>query len=509
MGSERVYMCIDLKTFYASVECRERGLDPFTTNLVVADPDRTDTTICLAITPAMKDLGIRNRCRVFEIPESVDFIMAKPRMRLYMKVSADVYSIYLRYLSPDDIHVYSIDECFIDATPYLGLYDKSPKELAHLLMAAVLEETGICASAGIGTNLFLAKVAMDVTAKHVPDHIGYLDEEEFKRLIWHHRPITDIWNVGPGIANRLAKYHVFDLAGVVAMDEGMLYREFGVNAEFLIDHAQGIEPCTMKQIKDYEPKGSSLVNGQVLPCEYGYDEALVVLREMVDVSVLELVEKHLVVDHISLGVGYAREKRGGREAGAAAGFSAGFAPSEACGAGGLPSKGEDSWSGDAEGLDGDVNGLDGDAEGLGGDAGTSDGEAHVPVGKGVFVGEHGARPSSGSRWGSHTGGSRKIPEKTNSFKKLMAYLEDLYRETTDPTRPIKRLNVGFAGLVGEEFATLDLFADEEADDRERRMQEAVLAVKGKFGKNALLRAASLTDKATARERNDQVGGHCG
>lgn len=448
MISDHVYICIDLKTFYASVECRERGLDPFTTNLVVADPDRTDTTICLAITPAMKDLGIRNRCRVFEIPEGVNFIMAKPRMRLYMEVSARIYSIYLRYLSSDDIHVYSIDECFIDVTPYLSLYDKSPKELATMLMEAVFEETGICASAGIGTNLFLAKVAMDVTAKHAQDHIGYLDEHEFRRLIWHHRPITDIWNVGPGIAKRLAKHHVFDLAGVAAMDEGVLYREFGMNAEFLIDHAQGIEPCTMRQIKNYEPKGSSLANGQVLPGEYTYNEALVVLREMVDASVLELVEKHLVTDHISLDVGYVRDKRGS---------------------------------------DGALNAL-------------SDS---------VFVGEHGARCSSRSRWESHTGGGRKIPEKTNSFKKLMAHIEELYGETTDPTRSIKRLNVGFGGLMGEEFATLDLFADEVADDKERRMQKAVLAVKGKFGKNALLKAASLTDKATARERNEQVGGHCG
>ena len=448
MISDHVYICIDLKTFYASVECRERGLDPFTTNLVVADPDRTDTTICLAITPAMKDLGIRNRCRVFEIPEGVNFIMAKPRMRLYMEVSARIYSIYLRYLSSDDIHVYSIDECFIDVTPYLSLYDKSPKELATMLMEAVFEETGICASAGIGTNLFLAKVAMDVTAKHAQDHIGYLDEHEFRRLIWHHRPITDIWNVGPGIAKRLAKHHVFDLAGVAAMDEGVLYREFGMNAEFLIDHAHGIEPCTMRQIKNYEPNGSSLANGQVLPGEYTYNEALVVLREMVDASVLELVEKHLVTDHISLDVGYVRDKRGS---------------------------------------DGALNAL-------------SDS---------VFVGEHGARCSSRSRWESHTGGGRKIPEKTNSFKKLMAHIEELYGETTDPTRSIKRLNVGFGGLMGEEFATLDLFADEVADDKERRMQKAVLAVKGKFGKNALLKAASLTDKATARERNEQVGGHCG
>ncbi len=443
---DRVYLCIDLKTFYASVECRDRGLDPFTTNLVVADPDRTDTTICLAITPAMKALGIRNRCRVFEIPEDVDFIMAKPHMRRYMEVSADIYSVYLRYISPDDMHVYSIDECFMDATPYLELYSTTPKGLAKMLMKAVFDETGICATAGIGTNLFLAKVALDVTAKHAEDNIGCLDEGTFKELIWPHRPITDIWNVGPGIAKRLAKHSVFDLEGVAAMDPNVLYREFGVNAEFLIDHAHGIEPCTMKQIKAYEPKGSSMVNGQVLPCSYTFDEALVVVREMVDASVLELVEKQLVTDHVSLGVGYAHDRKGEGES---------------------VSKGS------------------------------------------VFVGEHGARPIGGGRGGTHAGGGRKIPEKTNSFKKLMAYVEALYRETVDPTRPIKRLNVGFGGLVSEDFATFDLFSDVEASSKERRMQEAVLAVKGKFGKNALLKGMSLAEKATARERNEQVGGHNG
>lgn len=460
MSEDRTYICIDLKTFYASVECRERGLDPFTTNLVVADPDRSHKTICLAITPAMKNLGIRNRCRVFEIPEGINYIMAKPRMRRYMEVSADIYSVYLKYISPDDIHVYSIDECFIDVTPYLELYGKTPKQMAVMLMEAVFEATGICATAGIGTNLFLAKVALDITAKHMADNIGYLDEAEFKRVIWHHRPITDIWNVGPGIAKRLARYGVRDLAGVAALDQGILYREFGVNAEFLIDHAHGIEPCTMRQIKEYEPKGSSLVNGQVLPCDYTFEEAFVVLREMVDSSVLELVEKRLVVDHISLGVGYAKER------------SSGSGVSET---GDVSAEGEGGWSSRDE----------------------------------VFVGEHGTRAVSGGRRGVHTGGSRKIPEKTNSFKRLMGYIEELFYETTDPARPIRRLNVGFSGLVGEEFATLDLFADVEADTKERSIQEAVLAVKDKFGKNALLKGMSLTQKATARERNEQVGGHHG
>ena len=231
----KVYCCIDLKSFFASVEAVDRGLDPFTTNLVVADSSRGKGSICLAITPAMKALGIKNRCRIFEIPEHVEYISAMPRMKRYMEVSSQIYGIYLKFISPDDIHVYSIDECFIDITSYISLYGKTPKEIANMLMNEVMEETGICATAGIGTNMFLAKVALDITAKKAPDHIGYLDEELFKNEIWNHKPITDIWNIGKGIASRLAKYGVYDLKGVTGMSEQTLYREFGVNAEYLIE----------------------------------------------------------------------------------------------------------------------------------------------------------------------------------------------------------------------------------------------------------------------------------
>ena len=310
MTKQRTYVCIDLKSFYASVECVDRGLDPLTENLVVADPERSGTTICLAITPAMKALGIPNRCRLHEIPPGVKYEVAVPRMRTYMKVSADIYGIYLRYVSPDDVHVYSIDECFIDATPYLTLYHMTAREFAVTLMEAVRAETGILATAGIGTNLFLAKVALDVTAKHADDFIGFLDEDEFRRLIWRHRPITDIWNIGPGIARRLAKYRVFDLKGVTEMDPDVLYKEFGVNAEYLIDHAWGLEPCTIAEIKAYRPESASIMNGQILPGAYSYDEARIVLREMVDASVLDLVEKRLVTNHISLMVGYGSAPRG-------------------------------------------------------------------------------------------------------------------------------------------------------------------------------------------------------
>lgn len=446
MAEQKWYVCIDLKSFYASVECVARKLDPLTTNLVVADPTRTNKTICLAITPAMKALGIRNRCRVFEIPSNVKYIMAPPRMKRYMKVSADIYGVYLNYVSPEDIHVYSIDECFIDVTPYLELYNTDARGMAQMLIDAVLRKTHINATAGIGTNLFLAKVALDITAKHVSDGIGFLDEAEFKRTIWTHRPITDIWNIGPGIAKRLARYRVFDLKGVCEMDESILYKEFGVNAEYLIDHAHGVEPCTIQQIHDYVPEGSSMTNGQVLACDYTYDDALLVLKEMVDMLVLELVDKQMVADSISLMVGY--QKKPSPQA---------DPPSE-----------------------------------------------REPV----FVGEHGVRTAAG-RYGEHVSSTRKLPERTASFKKLMAAFQALYEETVDPTRLIKRINIGFGRVMPEEFATLTLFDDVEADAKERRMQEAVLAVKDKFGKNALLRGISLAERATARERNEQVGGHHG
>ena len=452
MAEGRTYVCIDLKSFYASVECVDRGLDPLTANLVVADPDRTEKTICLAITPSMKALGLSGRCRVFEIPEGVRYVMARPRMQRYMEVSADIYSIYLRYVSPEDIHAYSIDECFIDATPYLSLYRMGAKEFAVMLMDAVLAETGVCATAGFGPNLFLAKVALDITAKHAEDHIGYLDQAEFKRSIQTHRPITDIWNIGPGIAKRLAKYGARDLRGVCEMSEATLYREFGVNAEYLIDHAHGEEPCTIADIHAYEPSAHSLGNGQVLPCDYSFEEARDVLKEMVDQLVLDLVEKGLVAGSISLYVGYAKGRGGGRAQG---------------------------------------GGMAGD-DGAGGE---------------YFDGGHGRRPASGRRAFPHTGGTRRQPDRTNLCSRLMPRFLDLFDETTRKDAPIRRINVGFGGVLPEEFATMDLFADAEAEAEERRLQQAVLAVKGRFGKNALLRGTSLKEKATARERNEQIGGH--
>ena len=301
----RVFCCIDLKSFFASVECVERGLDPFKVNLVVADPERGNGTICLAITPAMKALGVKNRCRVFEIPKNVQYITAKPRMKLYMEKSLQIYSVYLKFVSAEDILVYSIDECFIDLTDYVKLYGKTAMELTRFLIAEVFKETGVRAAGGVGTNMFLAKVALDITAKHSPDFLGYLDREEFKKTIWRHRPITDVWNVGPGIAERLKRYGIYDLYGVAHCDEELLYKEFGVNAELLIDHSKGIEPCTIKDAHAYKAKTASLSNGQVLFSDYSFDEALLVVKEMTEGLVLEITDKGLVTDSVSFSVGFA------------------------------------------------------------------------------------------------------------------------------------------------------------------------------------------------------------
>lgn len=304
-GGARTYLCIDLKSFYASVECADRGLDPFSTNLVVADPTRSANTICLAITPAMKALGVRNRCRLRDIPADMECVVAMPRMRRYMEVSAQVVRLYLDFVAPDDLHAYSIDECFIDATPYLALYRVDARTLARRMMDAVRASTGVSATAGVGANLFLAKVALDVLAKHAPDGVGWLDGESFRREMWFHHPITDVWGIGPGIARKLARLGAIDLAGVCALSPALLHREFGRNAEYLIDHAWGLEPCTLAEIKSYEPRAHSLSNGQVLMRDYTAVETRTVLREMVSESALELVEAGVCCSGVSVHVGYA------------------------------------------------------------------------------------------------------------------------------------------------------------------------------------------------------------
>ena len=303
-----VYMCLDLKSFYASVECADLGVDPFTTPLVVADASRGLGAITLAISPALKQLGVKNRCRLFEIPSTIEYMAVRPRMRRYMEVSASIYGVLLDYVAPEDIHVYSIDEYFIDVTPYSRLYKKTWWELALLLKYKILEQTHIHATVGLGTNLFLAKVALDVLAKHAPQGIGVLNEKLFEEKIWHHQPITDIWQIGRGIASRLHKYGVVDLHGITTVPEERWYKEFGINAELLIDHAWGRETCTMKEIHMYRPAKHSLSRGQILLRNYSYEECFVPLREMVESLLLELIAEKALTKYISLGVRYADKK---------------------------------------------------------------------------------------------------------------------------------------------------------------------------------------------------------
>lgn len=336
-----------------------------------------------------------------------------------MEVSAEIYGVYLRYISPEDIHVYSIDECFIYATPYLNMYSMHPKQLAQELMDAVFRQTHITATAGVATNLFLAKIALDITAKHVPDHIGWLDEDSFRKRLWHHRPITDFWNIGAGTARRLEKYGVYDLCGVAQMDENILYREFGVNAQFLIDHANGREPCTIADIHAYEAKSHSISTGQILFDDYNYDDALLVMKEMADTLALELVEKRMAAESVSLVIGYSKD-------------------------------------------------------------------SHLP-----------------------TGGTRRMVVCTSSHQKLAERLEQIYRETTRRNAPIRSINIGFGGLTAEENSGFDLFMDPQAEEKEKNMQHAIIDIKQRFGKNSLIRAMSLEERATARKRNNLIGGHNG
>lgn len=304
---QRIYLCIDLKTFFASVECVERHLDPFTTNLVVADIERGTNAICLAITPKMKMLGIKNRCRISEIPPTVKYIAAKPRMSLYMKYCGDIYGLYLKYFSKDDIHVYSIDEVFIDITGYLKTYNKNPIELARIVIEDVFNTYGITATVGIGTNMYLAKIALDITAKHSASNMGYLDEEKYKLELWHHKPLTDFWQIGEGTERRLNKMRLFDMYDVAHANHKKLFKEFGINAEYLIDHAWGREYCTIADIKAYKPKSSSISNSQILFRDYSYNEARTVLKEMVELNSLRLVNENLVTNTIQLYVGYSKD----------------------------------------------------------------------------------------------------------------------------------------------------------------------------------------------------------
>ena len=454
-------ICIDLKSFYASVECVERGLNPFKTNLVVADPTRSKSTICLAITPAMKALGIKNRCRIHEIPDCVKYITAMPRMQLYMDYSAKIYGIYLRYVSKEDIHVYSVDECFIDVTNYLQLYHLTAKEMAVKLMQAVMEETGITATAGVGTNLYLAKIAMDIVAKHVDDHIGILDEFSYREQLWDHKPLSDFWRIGSRTEKKLAGYGIHtmgDIAMASLRSEDWLYKMFGIDAELLIDHAWGYEPCTMEMVKAYKPEMNSVCAGQVLHCPYDFEKAKLVVKEMTDQMVLDLVDKKLVTDQIVLTVGY-----------------------------------------DIENL----NNADRKKQ--------YHGEVTID--------------RYGRRIPKHAHGTTNLKRQTSSTKMITDAVIELYDRIVDRNLLVRRINITANRLVDESsvkkeevYEQLDLFTDYEAQrkkqeeeeaalNREKRMQEAMLSIKKKFGKNAVLKGMNLQEGATARDRNEQIGGH--
>lgn len=415
---DRTYMCIDLKSFYASVECVERGLDPMTAKLVVADPERTQKTICLAVSPAMKALGISGRCRVFEIPPNVEYVMAPPRMQLYIDYSSNIYAIYLKYFSKEDIHVYSIDEAFMDVTDYLMMYQMTAKELAIKIMDDILTTVGITATAGIGTNLYLAKIALDITAKHVEDHIGILDEESYRRMLWKHRPLTDFWRVGPGTVKRLEKAGIYTMEEIANAEESVLYHMFGIDAELLIDHAWGRETTTIADIKAYKPKANSVSSGQVLGCDYSYEDGKLVVKEMTDLLCLELVDKCLVTDSVTLHVGYSNR-----------------------------------------------------------------------MGK------------------SPAHGTVAMTLTTSSAKRIIAYVEELYEKIVDRHTPIHRINLSFNNVVDEAYRQYDLFTDSAEIEREHKIQKAMLDIKGKYGKNAILKGMNLEEKATTMERNRQIGGH--
>lgn len=498
MNRNRTYIAIDLKSFYASVECHERGLDPLKTNLVVADVSRTAKTICLAVSPPLKERGVGSRPRLFEVIQKVealnrerlakaaafhgksyddtalrndpglalDYLIAPPRMAYYIAYSTQIYNIYLRYVAKEDIHVYSIDEVFMDVTAYLNTYRLDAHALAEKIILEVLKETGITATAGIGTNLYLAKIAMDIVAKHLKAdphgvRIAALDELSYRKLLWSHEPLTDFWRVGKGYARSLEKYGIYtmgDIARCSLNDEELLYRLFGVNAELLIDHAWGYEPCTLKEIKAYRPLHNSLGSGQVLHQPYPFAQAELVLKEMVDNLALALFDKGLVTKQLVLTIGY-----------------------------------------DSSNL------LD-------------------PVLRANYRGKI-KKDLYGREIPEHAHGTVNLSEYSASGKLLRLTAVKLYRKITDPHLLIRRINIVAAKVISQnqtvktpDFLQTDLFkapdllqkeaeAAEESRQKEEKMQAAILKIKKKYGKNAILRGMNLEEGATAKERNRQIGGH--
>lgn len=506
MTKTKAYIAIDLKSFYASVECKERNRDPLTTNLVVADQSRTEKTICLAVSPSLKSYGIPGRPRLFEVVQKikevnntrrwkalnrtftgssddstelnanpalkVDYIVAPPRMEYYLEYSSKIYNIYLKYIAPEDIFPYSIDEVFIDATDYLNTYQMTARELAMTMIRDVLKTTGITATAGIGTNMYLCKIAMDIVAKHIkPDkdgvRIAELDEMSYRRKLWSHRPLTDFWRVGKGYAKKLEEHGLFSMGDIARCsigkpnelyNEELLYKLFGINAELLIDHAWGYEPCTMEQVKAYKPETNSVSSGQVLHCPYDYDKAKLIVKEMTDQMVLDLVDKGLVTDQLVLTIGY------------------------------------------------DIENLSN------------------PNLKNQYKGEI-TIDRYGRKVPKHAHGTANLKKKTSSTRLITNAVMDLYDRIVDEHLLVRRITITANKLVDEksvkqenEYQQLDLFTDYEAQrkkqteeeeklERERRMQEAMLSIKKKFGKNAVLKGMNLEEGATAKDRNGQIGGH--
>lgn len=467
---QRTYIAIDLKSFYASVECVERGLDPLTTNLVVADVSRTEKTICLAVSPSLKQYGIGGRARLFEVYQKargVDFIIAKPQMAHYIEVSTRIYGIYLKYIAPSDIHVYSIDEVFMDVTDYLGLYGMTAHELAMMMIRDVLKQTGITATAGIGTNMYLCKVAMDIVAKKMPAdkdgvRIAELDEMSYRRQLWDFRPLTKFWRVGRGIAQKLEMYGIDTMGKLARMsvhNEELLYKLFGVNAELLIDHAWGWEPCTMEAVKAYRPETNSFSRGQVLQEPYDFMKARVVIQEMAEGMALGLVEKRLVTDQMVLTVSY-----------------------------------------DAECLT----------------RSEIRNKYHGEITKNYY----------GKLVPKHAHGTFNFETPTSSSRLMMDGVSELFDRIVNPDLLIRRLSLTTSHVVAEASVAiknatpqqLDLFTDYEALakqrmeeqarlKKERRMQETQLSIKKRFGKNAILRGLNFKEGATAKLRNEQIGGH--
>lgn len=506
MNKCKTYIAIDLKSFYASVECRERNRDPLTTNLVVADPSRTEKTICLAVSPSLKKYGLSGRARLFEVIQKVkaannirkikapnhvfcgssddslalqkkpslkiDYIIAPPRMARYMEYSTKIYNIYLKYIAPEDIHIYSIDEVFIDVTHYLSTYNMTARELAMTMIQDILSTTGITATAGIGTNMYLCKIAMDIVAKHIePDkngvRIAELDEMSYRRLLWNHRPITDFWRVGRGYSKKLEKIGLYTMGDIARCSIGkptdyyseeLLYKLFGINAELLIDHAWGYEPCTMEDVKAYKPETNSISSGQVLHCPYEFDKARLVVKEMTDLMVLDLVDKGLVTNQIVLTIGY-----------------------------------------DIENIT-DKN----RSQSYKGTVTTN------------YYGKKVPKPAHGTT---------NLPKQTSSTTLITNAVMELYDKIVNKKLLIRRINIVANKLVDEhsvknanKYEQLDLFTDYEIlkkqrekenaeSEREKRMQNTILDIKKKFGKNAILKGMNLQEGATAKDRNNQIGGH--